>query len=124
MNLGPHEEKMRQMILNEEPGDIEKYSVIISAFPNAGDFTQVLFPHKFRSNGIFYYRWCMNQFSILVKVDKQKTKPPFSAVSLAKDGPLFVIWRDIYGSPEFKATLELVSMSKDTAPPWLKKYRP
>lgn len=80
INLGPYEESFREMIINNDPGDHEKFSVIIGKYtdPNADAF--LMNPCVIRVDGVRFYKFYFLDYFALIKADKQATPSSFTAL--------------------------------------------
>jgi hypothetical protein len=106
VDIGPHEDTLRNTILHGDPGDPEFYSVIVARFPAAAG---LLNPHRERWEGINFYRLYMREYMVLVKVDSRPTPEPWSSFTLGATPNLIVIARDLRRSPELPLLRRLVS---------------
>ena len=101
VKLGPYESIARKMILENEPGSAEDFSVVIAKFsePNV---TGILDPHKDRYDGVNFYRFYMTGFVIYVKVDKRNTPEFLEKFYIRKSKPIWILLRDLYKSKDGK----------------------
>jgi len=70
VSLGPHEETVRKMLLNEDPGPGEKYDTYIFLLKNGGDHVRDLMtePTPMTFEHRKYYRFVMSGFVIIMGV--------------------------------------------------------
>jgi len=100
INLGPYQEILRNLILNQNVGEIIDFSTLISQFDAN---TPVLNPHYERWDGIRYVRVYLANYVAHTKVDRQRPpRGPLSDVSMHPDRPLCIIARDFQGSAEYR----------------------
>jgi hypothetical protein len=101
VKLGPYESVARKMILENEPGSAEDFSVVIAKFsePNV---TGILDPHKDKYDGVNFYRFYMTGFVIYVKVDKRNTPEFLKKFYIRKSKPIWILLRDLYKSKDGK----------------------
>jgi hypothetical protein len=70
VKLGSWEEKLRRMLLAEEPGDENDFSVVL--FKYEGDLSELMQnPTKQRTEGVNCYRFRLPNYGLLVKVDQR-----------------------------------------------------
>ena len=72
IDLGPHSEIIRKMILNGNALEINIYPFITSLFNRKNDTYQVILPiEKIKANGFFNYRFIINGLDILFMVGSE-----------------------------------------------------
>jgi len=99
--LGSHEAVIRKMLLNDQPGLAEQYSVIISKWTE-NEFGPVFMdPFCEKYDGINYYRIYCGRYLLYVKVDKKKTKGSFSEAQLRPESGLVIVARELKRSKEW-----------------------
>ncbi len=101
VKLGQHEEILRNMLITNNPGTPEQYSVTIFRWRDAQLDQCMLDPHREKLNHINCYRIYCGKYILSVKVDKRKGIP-FPDLHLMPDKPLIIIARDLVGSDEYK----------------------
>lgn len=118
VNLGSHESKIKEMILNSDAGTPDKYSVVMFRFVE--EFTRgvLLYPAKEKLDGINYYRLNFSDYTALIKIDSQKTPEPFKSMQLIPDTPLLIANRNFAGGPEAKIFRNLFSANEHKLPLW------
>lgn len=95
IDLGPHAEKMRQMLLEENPGEIYEYGVIIYLFPKSSKdmkdliISPELLPKRIEGNRI--YRAIFNGLSWIYFVSSHLENFRYKELFLSKDGSLPII---------------------------------
>jgi hypothetical protein len=93
VRLGPHESRLRKMLLGSDPGKPWEYSCVLIRFPSPGTIDQILtFPRPFRFLGHYVYLvilWGMI-WMFFVSSDSYKIKQQRSFLSEAGDLPLHV----------------------------------
>lgn len=101
VNLGLHELSIRNMLLNNEPGDPEKYSVnIIRWFDN--EFGPVFMdPFAEKYGGVNYYRVYCGRYVLYIKIDQRKTIKKLRELQLGSSNELFLIARELKKSKEW-----------------------
>jgi hypothetical protein len=99
--LGPHEEILRKMVLNADPGDEDAFSPILCQWddPLAEHF--LLYPHRQRYEDINYIRCYLNSYVAEIKVDKRVTSDFNRNFILKRDESLKVIIRELKLSHEY-----------------------
>ncbi len=109
VNLGPHEAAIRTMLLNNDPGDDEKYSVNIVRWLSH-DFGPV-FMDPFREKygyGINYYRIYCGRYVLYVKVDKRISASELRDFQLGATSELYLIARELQKSKEWPIMQQIV----------------
>ena len=92
-DLGRYEEVFRQMILNDNPGKYEDFSVTIFIRKSIrADLHKILCtPRREKFNSVNYYTIELNEFFYCIKVDRRKHLECFSEVSLTETPPLWIM---------------------------------
>jgi len=107
VTIGPHEERARQLILANDPGAPEDFSVLIArwvAAPNRQGLLQSQFsPYCARIDAVNEVKLFLAGAVIHVKVDKRLYPAPFPELILRPDAPLYVIARELEGSKDLLA---------------------
>jgi len=90
VNLGPHENKIRLMLLNEKPGDIHEYGCIIVGLSTQefGSFDAIMKPEQGRIEGHRTYRFIMGSSLWLILVSQHSHIFERKRYFLQKDGTL------------------------------------
>ena len=122
VSLGPHTEKIREMIINGDPGTPEEYSVVLFRFNKepALEKGTILFPYKTRQefNG---YKFYLNEYIAVIKVDRRKSPKHHAMLQLCPDKPLRIVNRGpLSGSPEAKLISHILEENEDQIPNWYK----
>jgi hypothetical protein len=98
VSLGPHQEKLRRMLLEGDPGEFCEYACIITAIKHEGrvvsDFA--IEPEHWRIEGLNGYRFCIGGFAFWFLVSNQPHKFPRKEFFLSEKGELTVS----LGSPD------------------------
>lgn len=115
VNLGTtHEERMRQMIQNNDSGTVHDYTVSLQKFSNNdGKFGGILFPARTRIAGVTCYEaYLPRGYKFWVKVDS-RNEDVLSGLSVGAIDPLFVGDRgDFHSSREKAIMVRAVRRSK------------
>lgn len=109
-----HEDRIRQMIFNDDSGDRHDYTVSLQKFSNNdGKFGGILFPAKTRLLGLNCYEGYLPQgYKFWVKVDS-RNEDTLSSLSVGATEPLFIGDRgDFHSSAEKSIMLRAVRRSK------------
>jgi len=87
VSLGPHEETIRQMILNEDPGALSSYPVAIAALHLDGNHLRdfLVEPSYTRADGGRYYRFVSCGFAHFIYVSRLKRLGPFEKLIIRPD---------------------------------------
>lgn len=97
---GPHEENIRQMLINNDPGPPDLYSVIFAAWSDRTRNPGIMDPFKSRFDNVAYYLIYLSNYIMYVKVDKQLSNNAFRSTQLAPNKPLILIAREMNQSKE------------------------
>lgn len=100
INLGPHEQIIKEMILNSDPGKPEDYSVFAARYTDELGQNTMMDPHNQKFDNINYCQMYMAGYIIYIKVDKRNAPKPHSEVSLKDDNRFVVLLRDLTKSKE------------------------
>jgi hypothetical protein len=87
-----HEEKLRNLILRQEAGSIDDFSVLLARHidtPTSGHPIMPPFPDRF--HGLRFYRFMLPQVSVMIKVDKRPMIPELRAATIGGWEKLFVL---------------------------------
>ncbi|KAM3093559.1 hypothetical protein ACKFKG_19285 [Phormidesmis sp. 146-35] len=104
VKLTSWEEKLKRMILAEDPGDENDFSVIL--FKYEGDFSEMMYnPIKKRQDGINFYRFKLPRYTFLIKVDQRSFSSELAPFVLSPNQPLLMCIREYTGSKEYKRIL-------------------
>lgn len=106
-----HEQKIRDLLLAENPGTEDEYSVFLAKFDDSDRIPfatkSIQNPRRIRFEGI---NFCVFYFSngviSYIKVDRRKTETPYSEIVLKQDRPCYVIKMEYGTSSEFKLSME------------------
>lgn len=112
IDVGHFRDRLREMILNGDPGSTEEFSICLARFDNQKLGTAVLNPHREKWYGINYSRFYLAGHVAYIKVDRRPTPDFLSDFSFRPDSPLCIIWRDFEGSAEKEL---MVSIAKAAA---------
>ena len=119
IDLGQHEEQVRKMILERNPGDPEQYSVCLCSFvePIAHQGT-MLFPYLQRHESLNFYVFSLRGYAALIKMDSRKTPMPFNFLQLSPDRPLYIVERSIRGTPQMHIINRVMNENRMNLPDW------
>lgn len=86
-----HEERIRQILLAQDPGEVDSYTTIFAKFVRADDnLGAVMFPAKVRIRNLTYYEaYLPRLYKFWVKVDSQ-VDPIMSSNSLGGNKSIFI----------------------------------
>ncbi|MCA9484233.1 MAG: hypothetical protein KC553_10900 [Nitrospina sp.] len=108
VKLGPHEEKLKNHILNNDPGSPSEYSIVLSQYDYPDKLVPMLDPDLKKWEGVNAYRFYFGSLMALIKVDRQLFKGMFSRLSLTPDSELHVVLRDYLKSSEREVMRKIV----------------
>lgn len=101
IKLGPHEEPIRQALLNNTPKDTDWYSVSFAVWSDRNRSLGFMNPHKTRFNGINYYILYFSRYIMYIKIDKRVATDTMRSVQLIENSPLLLVTRELEKSKEY-----------------------
>lgn len=107
INIGPHEQRLKEMIINDNPGEPYDYSITLAKFSNP-NFKVMLDPHNTRFNSVNYCQFYITGFVFYIKTDKKNPPEFLKRLCLNKSGHLWIILRDLNGSNDGKIMQDIV----------------
>jgi len=110
INLGPHEEPIRQALLDNTPNDTDWYSVAFAVWSDRNKSPGFMNPHKTRFNGINYYILYFSRYIMYIKIDKRIATDSMKSVQLMENSPLLLVTREFEKSKEFPIMVNLAKM--------------
>lgn len=108
VKLGPFQDLAGQMIVSNDPGDPQTFSVVLSRFEHPTAVV-MLNPDLTKFGDVNFYRFYLAGYVALVKVDKRKLPEAFEGLELAPDRSLIVLLRDFRSSKELPVLKKLAS---------------
>lgn len=99
VKLGSYQSIARKMIMENDPGSAELFSVVIAKFSNP-KVTSILDPHPDRIDGIKSYRFYMTGFVVHIKVDKRNYPALWKKFYIREGHPLWIILKDLHNSKD------------------------
>lgn len=91
VNVGPFEQVLKNMILELDPGDQDKFSITIMRFNDYLGKNFLLNPHRTRINGINYYIFYLGAgYKVYIKVDKRPLSGVLAEIILKPNQPLYI----------------------------------
>ncbi len=115
IHLGEFEDIAKQHIINNEPGDSEEFSVVVSKFDHPlakGTFD----PYMYQNSGVDYIRFYLAGYIADIKIDQKPTPYQLSPITMASDKPLYVICRDFLKSKELNLAKKLIEGKQQIKP--------
>lgn len=105
VKLGCWEEKLRKMLLVQDPGSENDFSVIL--FKYEGDFSEMMSNvSKERQGRINFYRFRIPRYRFLIKVDKESFDSEFDRYILSPNQPLLIKVKKYTDSKEYEQMLK------------------
>lgn len=92
VRLGPHEDRIRQMLLSLEPGEETQYPCQVILFNRPS--TAIVFPHQMKIDGHTVYTFVLGQIQVLYFVSGHIKEVVPDGASLRKDGSVVVRFED------------------------------
>ena len=118
VDTGPFEDELRDMIIKEEVGSVNDFSLIFTRFrddnPKLKEVINrnmtVPLPHKFVDGVNCYIFYFPNRYKVFIKVDKRPLPEGLLKISLQPNGTLNILDAGSFeNSPEFKKMVEVAN---------------
>lgn len=109
INLGPHEDKIKRLIWNGEPGVTGEYDCFLAKFVDSNLGKSILDPHMERWDHVNYARIYMYGYVVYLKVDQRPTPKDFQPLILREDQDLYIVSRHLLKSKELPLILDIVN---------------
>ena len=106
VRLEKFEEVARRMIMNNDPGNPETFSVLLSKFEHPTAVV-MLNPDFTKFVGVNFYRFYFARYVALIKADRRKLPDAYSGLELAPNRALIVLLRDFRSSKELPVLKKL-----------------
>ncbi len=116
-----HEQKIRNLLLAENPGTEDEYSVFLAKFDDSVEIPfatkNILSPRRKKLNGINFCKFYLsNGIVAYIKIDKRKLDTPYSEIVLKQGHPCYVIKEEYRTSQELKLSMEYVKQISRNTP--------
>ncbi len=106
VQLGAWEDKLKKMILAQDPGSENDFSVLL--FKYEGDFSEIMQnPTKEKLDGVNYYRFRFPKYGFLIKVDKRNFHSKLARCLLSSNQPLLIPVIKYMDSKEYEIILAI-----------------
>lgn len=89
VKLGPHEDILRRMVYNSDPGSELKYPFLLTRF-KGGSFRGIVFPWEQRFEGHRAYDFLLSSIMVTFLVSHHAPSSPFSTLSVRQDGSFLI----------------------------------
>jgi hypothetical protein len=110
ISLGPFEDIAKKHIKNDDPGDSEVFSTVLSKFDHP--LAKGIFdPYIYQNSGVQYTRFYFASYMADIKIDHRPTPNQLSKITLAENRPLHIICRDFRESKELVLAKNLIGNS-------------
>jgi hypothetical protein len=100
VQLGPFEEKAREMLVRGDPSDAATFSTLFSVWDDSESL--IMDPFAERWDGVRSYRFYLGRFVAYIKVDSRPFPELLARAALTPEGPLHVISRELARSQDFR----------------------
>ena len=111
VSLGCHEDAIKRMIFNSDPGSPDDFSVVLAKFDHElGAAFQD--PYLGRLAGINNYRFYFPMYFASIKVDKRVLTRELTDIMLKPDEPCRVVVREFAKSKEVQVLFDIVNSHK------------
>lgn len=93
VSLGPHEEKVRQMLFNSDPGEPEQYPCLMVGIISKGSPLQpIISPDETEFDGLLCYRFVMAGLMWIFLVPSAEPAAPWMQNIIKKNGQIKLQW--------------------------------
>lgn len=107
IQIGAHENILKEMIRNSNPGEPYDYAVSLAKFSDPR-IKEMLDPHTTRFSGVNYCQIYLTGFVLYIKTDKRKPPAFLEELCLKRDPPFWIILRDINEGKDGKILKDIV----------------
>ncbi len=115
VNLGPHEEIIREMILSGSPGNADDYSIQIFRFTGVDYGIPIIMPVHIRTKYDFRYnRIYLGSYFFDIKLSKRKTPEKYRLGELNQNDPIIIPCKNIKEMDEYRI-LKMVAKAPHNA---------
>jgi hypothetical protein len=111
IQLGPFEEKAKELLINYEMGEKECFATSILEY--TGRFIKIFNPYRKKIEGVNIYRIFLGKYGLLIKVDKQIGNSVFNETVIPHKGDFLVMKSLVENSQEIKIAKEIARYSRD-----------
>ncbi|MEA5488288.1 MULTISPECIES: hypothetical protein [Pseudanabaena] len=106
IKLGSWEEKLRKMILSQEPGSENDFSVVL--FKYEGDLSEIMQnPTRQRQDKVNYYRFRFPKYGFLIKVDQRNFHSDLLPFVISPNHQLLIHVMEYKNSKEYERILDV-----------------
>jgi hypothetical protein len=96
INLGPHEEVLRKMLLSEDPGPTEHYGIVLCKFiQQYPDGSLLALPKRVKDSGHYWYYMIMGGYIWYIVVTGHKTQAVLNNNFIKETGEAFISIKSI-----------------------------
>lgn len=108
VDLGPFEDIAKNLIWNNDPGEIEIFPCVLAKFTD-NKVGRIMFdPHREKFYGINQYRFYLFGYVLYIKVDQQKKSEFYEYFGISKRKDLIIIGRNFNNSKEFPVLKKII----------------
>lgn len=104
--LGPHEQRVRDLILAKDPGSSDDYATVVGIHRDTPEYgLPMCQPHPIRDNdtGFLYYKFSLGHLTACIKVDQRPAGEVWSDFVISPELPLrFLILEDMRSSDFYR----------------------
>ena len=108
VSLGQFEDIARQHVVDSDPGDSERFSVVVSKFDHPLA-RATLNPHAYQNSGVNFIRLYLAGYMADIKVDHKPTPRLLPKVVMTANKPLYILCRRFEKSKELSLIKKLVA---------------
>ena len=110
VDLGPHLDILKNLLLSADPGQPDEYAVILAVFDDDSGWAKIMDPflEHYGENNIQFYRLHVGNFIAYVKVDRRPADSQMRDSQLIPDTPLRIVRRSFAESKERRIMAEII----------------
>ncbi|MEI6177548.1 MAG: hypothetical protein WCS43_11700 [Verrucomicrobiota bacterium] len=111
IDIGSHEGRLRNFILNGQLGDPSDFSIILSRWKDTSSAPTIV-PQRVRFEGINYAYFKTSAFNFLIKVDSRSFEPDLLPIVVGGDSHLAVLQLEFFNSKDGRILIPLLRKHK------------
>lgn len=115
VNIGPFEKSLRNMIQNNNPGQVNDFLIITERFNDFFGKEFLMDPYKLRLGGINFYHFYLGAgYGFYIKVDQRNLEVTNDLYKLAlkPDNFLYILLRNLLQSKEYSVITKILQSNK------------
>lgn len=112
VQLGPHEENLRAMLLARKPGGVDDYSVFMSVFNANPEEVAMVEPWKKDIEDVCHYHFVFYGFHAAIKVASHSVRGEKKHLLLSPNASSFILLKPYRGSDYYKLAAKIASAQR------------